>query len=170
MTIKTQPTKAIRMKKVWLLCPAISIALFVAIAILGVYWFIELVWQPYASTYGSPLGEIQVWIAIKDRLDGYLEPLSKNDIQKALQAWELPDKLPTERLSALNERKQEITAFLAKSKVDSTYSILDMQRWSPNCCEISFPGITDSYISAIGVRLKVQWYTFESVPFPTKTF
>lgn len=148
------------MKKARLLCPAISIVLFIAISIGAIYLVINLavepVWQPYASTYGSPFGEIQVWVAIKERLDGYLVPLSEHDIQRALHVWEVPEELPKERLSALNQRKQEITAFLAKSNVDSTYSILDMQRWNPPCCEFSFPGVTDSYTLAIGVRVKVQ--------------
>jgi hypothetical protein len=114
-------------------------------------------WRPFASAYGSPFDILEIYVTLSDKLDKYIIAVVTKNINQSLSEWKLDDlNLDNKKLRALSLRREQITSTLMDLNIKTEYSILDVQIWSPQCCENLTPGITNSSRTAIGARILFQ--------------
>jgi hypothetical protein len=114
-------------------------------------------WRPFASAYGSPFGMLEIYVTLSGKLDKYFVSIANNHLQQSISEWRLDDlDIDDEKLSALEKRREQITSTLQELDINAEYSVLDVQIWSPQCCESRNPGISNSSITAIGARILTQ--------------
>ncbi len=90
------------------------------------------------------------------KVERYIDAVVRHDEPTALALWVLPDRPPkTVPLDRLAERRQAVTHNLATGSISSTFEIMDVEVWSPGCCE-NGPSVKADYGWAAGARIKVD--------------
>ncbi len=122
----------------------VSSILILILAVIAVTW---LVYTPN----GKLLREQITGETPQAKLETYVYAIAKGDQETALDQWEMPHLSNQEQLDALAERRKHVTSDLLAAKLNSQFTILDIQWWS-TCCE---PGVLEESRDAGGARIRV---------------
>jgi hypothetical protein len=143
------------------------ILLFVlAILVLGGgFWLLQWLSDPaQAETLGVGIQEGLLRRALRQQVGAYLDAVRRGDEEKALELWVLPVSSHSKaQIDQLDERRRTVTRQLIEADLQARWSLLEVEWWSPNCCE-SGTRPASLGTSADGARLLVQVYHQDGTP------
>lgn len=148
--------------------PRRSFVFFAVLAglVLGAgFWLLHWLADPaQAETIGAGWQEGMLRRGLRERLVAYLDAVRQGDEEEALALWSLPDSSPaSDRLDQLEERRRTVTRQLIEANLQARWNLLDVEWWSPACCE-SGPNAVFLGARAGGARLLIQVYHQDGTP------
>ncbi len=94
------------------------------------------------------------------KVEAYVAALAHGDEAAALNLWELPSLRDQAQLSALAERRGQVTAALLASRRGAAFTIVRTEWWG-TCCE---PRVIGDARDAGGARMRVQFTNVRGMP------
>lgn len=131
----------------------IAVVLFAVIGLASLWLF--------DSPDGKVLREQMTGETPRAKVEAYVRAIGRSDETAALSLWELPNLQNQEQLSALTERRNQVTSELLAAKLDPAFTILHTEWWG-TCCE---PSVSSDSRDAGGARMRVQFLDSKGLPF-----